>query len=263
MENKLILRRYYLLTFCLIISLINGCTKAKPDHVYQISTIDALLTGIYDGHISCSDLSNEGDFGIGTYDRLDGEMILLDDVFYQVRSDGKIYRPDSSATTPFATVCSFDCTDNQIINSPANLDEIKSLLNGDITNSNLFYAIKIEGTFSQVHTRSVPRQKPPFRPLQEITANQPEFYSEIISGTIVGFKCPEYVKGINVPGYHLHFISDDKSFGGHLLNCEIQNGSYCIQKLDKFTLMLPTESNSFKDTDLSMDRSSELEEVEK
>ena len=48
----------------------------------------ALLDGIYDGEMTIGELLGKGNFGIGTFDALDGEMIILDGVCYQLRGDG-------------------------------------------------------------------------------------------------------------------------------------------------------------------------------
>lgn len=34
---------------------------------------------------------------------------------------------------------------------------------------------------------------------------------------MLGFRFPTYMEGLEVAGYHLHFISDDRSRGGHVL----------------------------------------------
>jgi len=72
-----------------------------------------------------------------------------------------------------------------------------------------------------------------------------------------------YVKGINVPGYHLHFISDDKTKGGHILKFELLNGECEIDILNQYFLTLPVDDKEFAETNLSINRSKELDEVEK
>ena len=112
-------------------------------------------------------------------------------------------------------------------------------------------------------TRSVPEQHKPYPPLKKVTKNQPEFETKNVSGTIVGFRCPPYVKGINVLGYHLHFISDNRTRGGHILSFEIKNGECEIDVLNQYFLMIPINDKEFTGTDLSINRAKELKEVEK
>ena len=243
---------------------IAGCTTIPPnDTVFQTSTIDALLAGVYDGDMSCQQLLTHGNFGIGTFDQLDGEMVILDRKLYQIKSDGKVYRPNLAIKTPFATVCEFSGDKIFVVPGGTNYKALEHLIDRHAPNQNLFYAIKIKGTFSHLKTRSVPRQKRPYPSLKKVTKHQPEFKMKNISGTIVGFRCPPYVKGINVPGYHLHFISDDRTQGGHILSFEIISAKCEIDLLNNYLLVLPMNVKDFAETDLSKDRSKALKAVEK
>lgn len=242
---------------------VSGCTTNTKNIVYQTSTIDALLAGVYDGDLSIGQLKEHGDFGIGTFDRLDGEMILLDGRIYQVRADGKVYSPKLRNKTPFATVCRFTSEKKMLIREKTDYPSLIKLLDEKNPNNNLFYAVKVTGKFNRMKTRSVPAQKKPYPTLKEATSNQPEFPMKNISGTIVGFRCPPYVKGINVPGYHLHFISSDHTRGGHVLSFEMAQGICEIDILDQYFLKLPAGTEDFARTDLSKDRGKELEDVEK
>jgi len=240
-----------------------GCTSMQSQNtITQTSTIDALLAGVYDGQMSCAQLMGYGNLGIGTFDHLDGEMILLNGVLYQIKSDGKVYKPGLSLTTPFAAACWFSPDETFGLENPVTYDGIKEILDKRFPNQNLFCAIKIHGRFKSVHTRSVPTQKKPYPPLAEVTAHQPEFKTTNINGTIVGFRCPPFVKGINVPGYHLHFLSDSKNFGGHLLGFEMEKGQCAVDVCNKFVLILPENQETLKSVDLSKDRSKELKRVE-
>ena len=247
----------------IIALLASGCVAPFPkDALYQVSTIDALLAGVYDGHLSCGELLEHGGFGIGTFDRLEGEMVMLDGQIFQVKADGKVYCPGDEMTTPFASVCRFVPDQSFVVEPETDFDALKERLDQEFPNQNLFYAIKLRGTFSKMKTRSVPGQQKPYPPLSEVTQHQPEFEMENVSGMIVGFRCPAYVKGINVPGYHLHFISDDRTQGGHILGFELKDGGCLVDELNLYSLELPIGASSFAETDLSQDRSQELERVE-
>lgn len=243
--------------------LFSACATPPGDTAFQTSTIDALLAGVFDGDTSGNSLLQHGDFGIGTFDHLDGEMLVLDGTIYQIKADGKVYLPDPSIKTPFATVCQFEADESLPVPSGSDFPAVEKLMNAFAPNQNLFYAIKLTGQFQKMKTRSVPGQHKPYPPLKEVTKKQPEFEMENISGTIVGFRCPAFVKGINVPGYHLHFISDDRSKGGHILSFKIKTGRAEIDVLDQYVLTLPSSAQEFAALDLSKDRSAELEDVEK
>src|SRR5665648_47431 len=235
--------------------------KIQPQQtIVQVSTIDALLQGVYDGNTSLNELAENGDFGIGTINALDGEMLLLDGSFYQIKADGKIYKPKGTTKTPFATVTFFKPEISSTV-SLMTYSELKSTIDSLMTSSNLFYAIQLHGTFNSIKTRSVPAQKEPYRPLVEVTANQPEFEAQSVSGTLSGFYCPPFVSGINVPGYHLHFLSDSKDFGGHVLEFELADGVLSLDQINNFRLILP-EEGGFLESNLSGDLSEDLENVE-
>jgi len=248
----------------LLVFLVLGCTKEETEiqeqTVVQVSTIDALMQGVYDGNTTLSDLSEWGNFGIGTFNQLDGEMLLLDGNFYQIKADGHIYKPEKTTGTPFSTVTFFNPEVNYNVAS-FSYPKLKATINSLFLSTNLFYAIKLHGTFHSIKTRSVPAQSKPYPPLIEVTANQPEFEAESVTGTLSGFYCPPFVTGINVPGYHLHFISDELDFGGHVLEFELDNGLLELDQINNFKLFLPSDGD-FLETNLNEDLSGDLEQVE-
>jgi len=245
----------------IVLALCCGCLQQQANRITQTSTIDALLAGAYDGQTPCSELLNYGNFGIGTFDKLDGEMAILDGKVYQIKSDGKVYTPDHSVTTPFATVCKF----NPDIQFDINMEKFKaaeSLISEKVPNQNQFLAVKITGTFKHIKVRSVPAQKKPYPPLVEVAKTQPVFEANNVEGTIVGFRSPPFVNGINVSGCHFHFLSKDFKQGGHVLDFELAEGKCQIDKCREWLLILP-EDDKLKNIDLSKDKSQELQKVEK
>jgi len=254
-------KKYYILIITIFLSLTTLLFSIE-NQLYQVSTIDALLLGTYDGEVSLKNLKEKGNFGIGTFDGLDGEMLMLDSKIYQIKADGKVYEPLDAIFTPFASVCQFNPDFVYNINKKTDFDNLKKFINTKIKNKNLFIAFKIKGSFRSIKTRSVPKQTKPYPPLSSVTKNQPEFFYENLSGTIVGFYCPEFVKGVNIPGYHFHFLSDDLKKGGHVLEFELSNASIEIDILNKFLLDLPIKNKDFQSLDLSKDLSEELKKVE-
>ncbi len=240
-----------------------GVPARSQDTVMQVSTIDALVAGLYDGSLSCAGLLQYGDVGIGTFDRLEGEMVVLDGTVYQVKGDGTVHRPGPDMKTPFAAVCRFVADETIALHKGMAFKAVEQAIDASISGTNLFYAIKIMGTFSYMKTRSVPSQSKPYPPLAEAAKGQRIFEMHNIAGTIVGFRCPPYVQGINVPGYHLHFISDDRTQGGHVLDFVFDQGDCHIDRCHRFLMVLPTEEEAFQKVDLSRDRSRELQQIEK
>ncbi len=229
--------------------------------LFQVSTINALLAGSYDGQISIGDLKNHGDIGVGTFDALDGEMIVLDGEVYKAKYDGTVEKVDEEESTPFAAVTSFD-EDQKVENVEfTDYASLQKTLDIMIKNKNLFYTFKVFGEFSHVKVRSVPSQEKPYPPLAEVIKEQAVYEYENVKGTILGFWCPDYVEGINVPGYHLHFISEDKTMGGHLLDISCKNGEIAVDQTPSFEMELP-ENDEFGKLVLHEDKSEELNKVE-
>jgi len=230
--------------------------------LFQVSTIDALLLAVYDGVLSVGELKEKGDFGIGTFDKLEGEMILLDGVCYQVKVDGVAYVVSDDLTTPFASVTFFDQDETVLIEEAVNLTDLVGILEASLPSKNAFYAVRIDGTFPYVKTRSVPAQEKPYPLLVDVTARQTVFEFENASGTVVGFWTPQFAAGINVPGSHLHFITYDRKAGGHILDLRVEGAKAELDLTPNIFMALPT-AGEFFEVDLTGDLSADLEKVEK
>jgi len=244
--------------------LLAGCVHhgQRTDTLYQTSTIDALMEGVYDGTTSFGELRKNGDFGIGTFHALDGEMIGLDGAFYQVKADGTVLDVADDARTPFAVVKFFTPEKVFTISGSRDLEGLMRELDALLPTRNAFYAIRIEGTFPRIKARSVPAQRTPYPGLAEAVKNQSVFEFSRIRGTIIGFRSPDFVRGINLPGYHFHFISGDRKAGGHLLDCRIENASVVLDETGDFHLVLPG-SDQFRRSDLGRDHRRELDTAER
>lgn len=232
------------------------------DTLVQVSTIDALIQGLFDGEVSFGKLKTLGDFGIGTLDNLDGEMLALDGRFFQIASDGVVREIPDQIETPFSAVTFFNSDKTLALGKTESLEALQRRLDEALPSTNLFHAIRVTGTFPTISLRSVPRQDPPFVTLPEAVKHQSIFKLENVRGTLVGFRCPAYVKGINVPGYHFHFISEDRKQGGHLLDCTLAEGAAAIDTLENFKMLLPGDPGFLK-ADFTTHDAKALESVEK
>lgn len=186
--------------------------------LFQASTIGALLKGAYDGDLTFAELAEHGDLGLGTLNGLDGEMIALDGRFYRADVDGRVTEVSASARTPFAVVTSFEPAVDVELGGPLSHEELLAELDALAPDDAASCSMRLDGRFEQVRARSVPRQSPPYRPLTEVVAEQHVFELSEVAGTMLGFRFPGYVEGIEVSGYHLHFIGEDRSRGGHVLD---------------------------------------------
>lgn len=211
-----------------------------PHVLFQASTIGALLDGAFDGDLSFAELAEHGDLGLGTLNHLDGEMIALDGEFFRADIDGAVNPVGPEERTPFAVVTTFapriEMTLGQPLAQAGLLERIDALVPAGSSSC----AVRIDGYFELIRARSVPRQEPPYRPLTEVVADQHVFELEDLAGTMLGFRFPAWVEGIEVAGYHLHFVSDDRTRGGHVLDSRAgAGGRLRIDPADDLHVELP------------------------
>jgi acetolactate decarboxylase len=243
------------------LALLPGAVCADDDILFQVSTIDALLQGVFDGFYTFDDLKTHGDFGIGTFDSLDGEMVALDGNYYQIKADGVSYPVQGNMTSPFSTVTYFQADQNITIKNAGNFTELSRQIDEKLPSKNAFFALRIDGTFPYVKTRSVPRQEEPYPRLADAVKNQSVFEFTNVTGTVVGIWAPEFSKGLNVPGYHLHFITADRKAGGHILDLQVDDAEAKVDVTAGFAMELPTKGD-FYNVDLTQDLQSEIKKIE-
>lgn len=243
-------------------TLVSGNGDDKQETFYQVSTIDALQQGVYDGIQPVGALRTHGDFGIGTFDALDGEMIVLEGRVYQARADGSVRLVPDTLTTPFATVTYFGRDFVLPIDETMNYSAFAIGMADRLPTENMVYAVRMHGTFPTMNVRAIPAQQKPYPTLSEAAANQSVYTYENATGSVVGCYMPVFFEGLNVVGYHLHFISDDRQNGGHILDFTVPAGMEVeYDTTPGFSMILPT-SGDFTEVDLSQDLSEQLAEIE-
>jgi acetolactate decarboxylase len=229
--------------------------------VFQTSTVNALMEGASTGDMTMGELKTHGDFGLGTFDGLDGEMIELDGKVFQVRADGHAHPVEDSARTPFATVSFFKADESARLDRPCDQPAMLAAVAGMLPSENIFHALRIEGRFAYVKTRAVAKQDKSVG-LEDATREEPIFEFNDVEGTIVGFFTPDYLRGVNVPGYHLHFITADRSAGGHMLDCRTKDVTIKIHHTPEFELGTPG-TEEFLKADLSQDHTAAIAKIER
>ena len=228
--------------------------------LYQVSTATALVEGIYQGAVRVRTLREHGDLGLGTFENLDGEMMIVDEHFFQARSDGSVKEVDDDVLCPFAVVTRFAPDSAIVLQKCPDLAHLVGQFDQLRHTDNFFFALRVEGHFSYVRTRAMCRTEEGV-PLVQAAAVQPEFEFHDIPGTLVGFWTPEYAKTFNVPGYHLHFLSEDHQSGGHLLECAGSELRLQIQREGDYHVALP-ETEDFVKADLRRDPAADLAKAE-
>ncbi len=206
---------------------------------FQTSTVDALMAGAFEGDTTVGELLRHGDLGIGTIDRLDGEMVILEGEAFVIDSEGTVRSVDSETRTPFAVVCRFAPFIETTFDGPVPFDAMLERLDS-AADGRSFSAFRVDGDFSDLRLRSVPRQSPPFASLLDVTRQQTEWALASASGTVVGFRFPDRIAGVEVPGHHLHFLSDDRRHGGHVLGLTLESGLALVDGGDELHVELPT-----------------------
>jgi acetolactate decarboxylase len=223
-------------------------------NIFQISTATALVEGVYSGSISSSILLQRGNFGLGTFENLDGEMIILDGEIYQAA--GKVRRRSDDFQVPFASVTHFQEGAAFEIGKFASLREMEAACDRYRESENLFYALRLDGVFDFAHLRAVHPVSAGTR-LLDAASTELEFHFPEVEGTLVGLWSPRYSSAFSVPGYHFHFLSKDRSKGGHVLNCAAQRLRASMQIVYDYHINLPA-AGSFLTADLNRDPASDL-----
>ena len=227
--------------------------------IYQVALLQSLTLGYFNGTVTVKELKTHGDTGIGTFEGLDGEMIVLDGIVYRANQNCRINVVNDRVLVPFSNVTFFEKDFSVKLHNVLDKNELESTLNTHVNKhgTNDFYMVKIPGVFNEIHVRSEEGQVEPYPTLVEaLTATQKECTFQNIKGTLVGLYCPAFMSSLNSTGWHFHFVSDDKKVGGHVLGLHLESGDAQFDKTPAFQMILP-ETGKFNslnfDTDLKED----------
>ena len=234
----------------------------KPIHtLFQVSTSAALVEGLYQGAVRVSRLLRHGDFGLGTFIDLDGEMVVLDGICYQISSSGKVRPVEGDRLIPYAVVTRFNAEFSKQFHQLRSFSELVSVCDGLRKSDNVFHAFRVEGRYSRVNTR-VMKPVPEGTGLTAAASGQEEFLFNDVEGTLVGLWSPDFAGSFSVPGYHFHFLSTDRKRGGHVLECEALDVCIAGCSLNEMHVSLP-ETEEFLKADLRRDPQDDLKKAER
>lgn len=213
---------------------------ASEGGIVQVSMIEALLDGCYDGDVTVAELAGHGDFGLGTLEGLDGELVVVDGEFWNIGFDGVARKAPATAGVPFAAVVNFDAAEQFPIEGPLAMDGLRHELLAHFDDPDACYALRLEGSFGPVTFRSVARQTPPYRPLAEVLATDEKLFTvESLTGTLVGFHFPDMAAEMNQPGFHFHMVTADRTTGGHVYDVAVQSADVTIGRSQSVHVELP------------------------
>ena len=236
----------------------------ERERINQVALLQSLAQGYLGGTVKVKELRAVGDTGIGTFEGLNGEMIVLDGIVYQALGDGRVVVADDQGAVPYATVTMFDDDVSLDLTNVTDKAAFEAVLNRAVKEygENSFYMVKMKGEFSSILFRSEYGSQPPYPTLLEaLKGKQTEFTAKNIKGTLVGLYCPNYMGGLNTPGWHFHFISDDRTRGGHILELSLKKGTVQFDKTDKFTMMIPNDKH-FHEYNLAKDMKEDIRSAE-
>ena len=215
-------------------------TPARAAEAYQVSTISSLLAGGYDGATTIGEMLRYGNFGLGTFNGVDGEMIVLDGQVYRATVDGRAHLVDPSELTPFAVVVPFQPQSSMAVAAGQSLDQLEAALDALPYSASRIFAARVEGKFQTIQIRSEPKQNHPYRPLVEvIKAEQVVHTLNDVQGTLIGFRFPAAASSVNVAGWHFHFLTADKTRGGHVLALTTGDGQALVQEISDLRITFP------------------------
>lgn len=229
--------------------------------MFQVSTSGALIEGLYQGAMTVGDLRRHGDTGLGTFEELDGEMVLVDGHCYQARSDGRVTLAPDDTLTPFATVVSFVADASEDLEHVASFADLTSRLDGMRDSDNDFFAWRLEGRCSQLRLRVACRHASG-TPLVDAVADQAVFEFADVPVAIVGFWSPAYAETVTIPGYHLHAVTDDRAHGGHVFDLQARRLTAQVHRVSDLHLAL-SETQEFLAARLSGDVARALQSTER
>jgi acetolactate decarboxylase len=224
---------------------VSGSEDYRTGELYQTSLMSALIAGLYEGEITYGEIRKHGDFGLGTFNDLDGEMVGFDGTFYQLRSDGSAHPVANDQKTPFAVVTFFRPEQELDVSQPMTKSDLLAMIE-EVTDENLFSAVRVDGLFDEVRSRIVQRQTRPFPAFTEAAKHQAEKVFANVQGTLAGFRTPPYAQGIGVAGFHLHFLGQEKQTGGHALDYRLRAGKVRICTAHNLKIELPTSAEFLK-----------------
>ncbi len=238
MIKQVVLQLFICSVLCIVICQTGCADPGNNDIMYQTNAFGLLENGSMHKVITVKEMNTLGNMGAGGFEGLNGELIQVDGTVYQVTIDGKVSIPDDNTGVTFMNTVQFNPKWSVSVPGQQNFTELEDEIIRSFPSKNLVYAIRVDGTFSEIKARSIPGQNEPYPPLAAVIANQSVFNFSNTTGTISGFWFPKWMQGTNYAGFHLHYLSEDRTGAGHLLGCEIENGTIFVDPITTFQVQI-------------------------
>lgn len=225
----------------------NNLQTVDTDTFTHISTALAVAEGVLDTNIKLEDIKQWGNFGFGGTAGLEEGIIILDNEMYFPKT------LDSTKTVSIALLTFFNPKHQAVINHPMDVKQFGEYVKSVVPTKNIMYAVKLEGSFDFVRLAILPSFKKPFpRFTSEDIDRAKKIEVKNITGTLLAFWLPDYVKKVNAGAgkLHVHFLSRDKKVSGHVEDCHIINGNIEIDYKHSLNVVLP-KNNDFYNADFN------------
>jgi acetolactate decarboxylase len=246
-----------LLAACLLAILV--CVATIPGYgqvsgpkgtMVQVSTLTGLARGLFYPVTTVGWMKQNGNIGLGAFEGMDGELLIFDGKAYNAMYSGKVVAVEDNSPIVYGAIAQLSVDQTESLQNIASYTQLQKSLEQFLPNKNIFYVFKVQATFNYLKVRSTPKQQPPYTGLANVIKNQSIFEFKDIKGTLIGFWCPAYIQGVYAPGFHLHFISEDRQKGGHVLEANVADLTAQIGYLTQMYLVLP-DNEATRKKDLS------------
>jgi acetolactate decarboxylase len=243
MKRRLQMGRFRIWRTLTLVAFVAAAPSARAEEAYQVATISSLLAGGYDGDTTVGEMLRHGDFGLGTFNGVNGEMIVLDSRVYRGTTDGRAHLVAWSERTPFAVVVAFHPRGSMPVVEGQSLEQLHAALDALPYSASRVLAVRIDGHFQSIQVRSEPKQTPPYRPLAEVIQEQQVVNTLTeVNGTLIGFRFPTATSSVNVAGWHFHFLTTDKARGGHVFTLTTGAGRAFVQEFSDLRIRFPAQA---------------------
>lgn len=218
--------------------ILHGDETNSSSVLYQAGSFAIFEKGEYSEVFSIDEMNHLGNFGVGGFEDMDGELLQLDGTVYQITKDGLVNTPPGDTGVCFGNTLNFTPESSYTIQETSTLEELYAVIKESLPDPEQIYAVRVDGPFTNLSFRSIPIQEKPYPPLSAVIDNQSIFHLENATGTIAGFWFPNWMDGVNYAGFHLHFITDERDAGGHILTAESGVNTLSIQQVSQLNLYL-------------------------
>ncbi len=208
--------------------------------LYQYSHAFIFEQKKYDGHYPAGNLKKHGNIGLGTFNGLNGELVMLEGECYQCIPKKPVKIAADDVLIPWGVVTAFtDNASKTTLENITHFSQLESKLSELTDMHNAPYVFHIQAEFNHLLLRQVIKQEKPYiLSLEEVYAESPPENIGPITADLVGFYIPEFMQGLQPKGLHFHGVTTDKQSGGHLADLSFKTATLTFEKITDIKVTL-------------------------